>query len=105
MTKIIFSPEAEETYNQLIEQKSDTMLKAIKDKIEHIQNNPHFGQPIAKRLIPKRYTLKYGITNLFRIELPYYWRMLYTLTNDDVTIVAFVLEIMDHKKYDKRFNY
>lgn len=33
--------------------------------------------------------------------------MLYTLTDGDTTIeiVAFVLDIIDHKKYNKKFGY
>jgi len=56
-------------------------------------------------LIPKEYKIKYGVTNLFRIELPQFWRMLYTLTNGDIEIIAFVLDVIDHKTYDKKFGY
>ena len=58
-------------------------------------------------MIPKEYVQKYGITNLFRVELPNFWRMLYTLTNNDtkVQIIAFVLDIIDHPTYDKKFKY
>ena len=65
------------------------------------------GKPISKKLIPKEYKEKYGITNLFRVELPNYWRMLYT-TNagiSQIEIIAFVLDIIDHKVYDKKFKY
>jgi hypothetical protein len=33
--------------------------------------------------------------------------MLYTLTNNEneIEIIAFVLDVMDHKKYNKRFGY
>jgi len=53
------------------------------------------------------YVEKYGITNLFRVELPNFWRMLYTLTNSEseIEIIAFVLDIIDHKKYNKKFGY
>ena len=51
--------------------------------------------------------MKYGITNLFRVELPNYWRMLYTLSNgeSEIEIIAFVLDLVDHKVYDKKFGY
>ncbi len=46
------------------------------------------------------------VTNLFRVELPNFWRMLYTLTAEgDVEIIAFILDIIDHKTYDKKFGY
>ncbi len=110
--RVIFSPEAEEVYNHLNEQapvsKIDkTILNAINKKIELIKANFHYGDPIAKNLIPEEYKVKYGITNLFRVELPNFWRMLYTLTEGDteIEIVAFVLDVVDHKTYDKKFGY
>jgi hypothetical protein len=41
------------------------------------------------------------------VELPGFWRMLYTLTNGEreVEIIAFVLDVIDHKAYDKKFGY
>lgn len=110
--RVVLSPEAEEVYKHLNEMAPDskterTILNALNKKIELIKANPHFGEPIAKKLIPKEYKEKYGVTNLFRVELPLFWRALYTLTNDEkeVTIIAFVLEIVDHKEYNKKFGY
>ncbi len=106
------SPEAEEVYKQLNREASDskterTILKAVNQKVELIKSNPHFGDPIAKKLIPEEYKQKYGVTNLFRVELPVFWRMLYTLTDgeSEVEIIAFVLDIIDHKEYNKKFGY
>ena len=110
--KVVLSPEAEEAYKQLNGLAANSklersILNSIKKKVELIKTNQHYGNPIAKKLIPKEYILKYGVTNLFRVELSGFWRMLYTLTNDEteVVIVAFVLDIMDHKKYDNKFGY
>jgi len=109
---VIFSPEAEEVYNHLNEQapKSKierTIFNALNDKIKLIKDNHHYGDPISKKLIPKKYKLKYGVTNLFRVELPNFWRMLYTLTDgeNEIEIIAFILEIVDHKDYNKLFGY
>ena len=110
--KIILSPEAEEVYKFLISESQNSkiensILNAFKKKVELVKMNPHYGDPIAKKLIPKEYFDKYGVTNLFRVELPNYWRMLYTLTNDEseVNIVGFVLDIIDHDVYNKKFGY
>ena len=72
-----------------------------------IKANIHYGEPIAKRLIPEEYKTKYETTNLFRVELPNFWRMLYTLTDGEsqIEIVAFVLDVLNHKEYDKKFGY
>jgi len=109
--RIILSPEAKEVYkhlNQEVENSKQArmMLRAINNKIELIKMNVHYGNPIAKNLIPEEYIEKYGITNLFRVELPCFWRMLYTLTNNEkIEIIAFVLDIIDHPTYDKKFGY
>ena len=110
--RVIFSPEAEEVYNYLnkesVSSKKERMiLRAFNDKVKLIKTNPHYGNPIAKRLIPKDYQLKYGITNLFRVELPNFWRMLYTLADgeSEIEIIAFVLDIINHKAYNKKFGY
>jgi mRNA-degrading endonuclease RelE of RelBE toxin-antitoxin system len=110
--KVVLSPEAEEAYKQLNGLAANSklersILNSIKKKVELIKMNLHYGNPMAKKLIPKEYALRYGITNLFRVELSGFWRMLYTLTNDEteVVIVAFVLDIIDHKEYDRKFGY
>ena len=83
------------------------ILKAVNQKVELIKSNPHYGDPLAKNLIPEEYQLKYGATNLFRVELPAFWRMIYSLTDgeSEVEIIAFVLDIINHKTYDKKFGY
>jgi hypothetical protein len=110
--RVILSPEAEEVYKYLNREAPNSktermLLNAINKKVGLIKANFHYGDPIAKNLIPEEYRLKYGITNLFRVELPSFWRMLYALKDGEgrVEIIAFVLDIMDHKKYDKKFGY
>lgn len=110
--RVILSPEAEEVYKYLNEQASDSktekmILNALNKKVEFLKSNPHYGNPISKKLIPEEYKQKYGVTNLFRVELPKFWRMLYTLTNNEneIEIIAFVLDVIDHKKYNKKFGY
>jgi hypothetical protein len=112
ITRAVLSPEAEEVYGYLNSKAQDskierTILNAINKKVELIKANPHYGEPVAKNLIPEEYKEKYGTTNLFRVELPNYWRMLYTLTDGEtrIEIIAFILDLLDHKKYDKKFGY
>jgi len=77
------------------------LLKSIKQKSELLRTNPTYGDKIPHKLIPK--TL--DVSNLFRIELTGYWRMLYTLEGNQIEIVAFVLYLIDHMTYDKLFGY
>jgi len=109
---VVLSPEAEEVYKHLNKEaptsKTERMiLNAINKKVELIKMNSHYGDPIAKDLIPQEYKEKYDVKNLFRVELPNYWRMLYTLTDDEtkIEIIAFVLDLVDHSTYNKKFGY
>jgi len=110
--EVVLSPEAQEVFEYLNEESTHSknermILQAIKQKSDLIKINRTYGNPISKRLIPREYVVKYGVNNLFRIELPNFWRMLYTLRTKDnqIEIIAFVIEILDHKKYNKRFGY
>lgn len=77
------------------------LLKSIKQKIELIKANPFYGDNIEKRKIPKNY----DVQNLWRVELTNYWRMLYTIKGDQIEIICFILNIINHKEYDKKFGY
>lgn len=111
LVRVKLSNEAEEVYKKLNEEapfskQSKMILSAIDHKKNLIKADIHYGDPIAKNLIPDEYIKKYGITNLFRVELPTFWRMLYTLTNnEEIEIIAFVLDIIDHPEYNKKFGY
>jgi len=109
--RVILSPEAEEVYKKLnseaeTNKQSRMILKSVNQKIELIKANIHYGNPIAKNLIPEEYKQKYSANNLFRVELPVFWRMLYTLTNnEEIEIIAFVIDIIDHPTYNDKFGY
>ena len=96
--KIVLSPEAREVFEYLNKESNTSkieksILNAIRQKSDLIKMNPHYGNPVKKSLIPKFYIEKYGVTNLFRVELPNFWRMLYTLTEGETTIeiISFIL--------------
>lgn len=115
--KVIIVDEAEEEYNKLKEiteeeknkgvnsSEDQTLFRAVKEKIDILKRDPQFGIQIPKNKIPLYYTQKYDATNLWKINLPKAWRMIYTIERDTVTIRSIVLEIFDHKKYEKRFRY
>ena len=115
--RVVLLGEAEESFRKLNEivgrqinsgresSEEIQLLKSIKQKAEFIKNNPFYGDPIAKNLIPKEYKIKYKTSNLFRAELSQFWRMLYTLKGDEINIIAFVLDIISHPEYNKKFGY
>ena len=115
--KVIFSEEADKIYGDLRkivneEQESgkessfhQTLLRSI-DRVKGLlRQNPFLGDQAPKRLIPKEYTKKYQVDNVWRIELADRWRMLYTITGNSIEIINFVLGIVNHKEYDRLFGY
>ncbi len=82
-----------------------TLLKSINRALELLRNNPFIGIQVSKKLIPKKYIDKFDVTNLWKFNLSNYWRMIYTVTSEEIKIIALVLDIMDHKTYDKLFGY
>ncbi len=105
--RILLKGQAKNSYFEL-KRRKDKESQIILNSIERIKpilkDNPQFGDPIAKRLIPRLLREK-GIQNLYRVELSNYWRMLYTIEGSKVEIFLFVLNIVDHKDYNKLFGY
>ncbi|MFH0870280.1 MAG: hypothetical protein V1866_04460 [archaeon] len=88
----------------LLKGEAKSILNSIERAKERLKENPQYGEPVPKRLIPKEY-LKQGIQNLYRVELSNYWRMLYTIEGNEVEILLFILSITDHQKYDRLLGY
>jgi hypothetical protein len=111
--RVVLIEEVGIKYNSLQERASGskkelTIVEAIKNKAEIIKKDMHYGNPINKKLIPGVYRNNYDVKNLFRVELPYFWRLLYTLKNDpddSNSVLAVVIGIVDHTEYNRLFGY
>ncbi|MBW1731420.1 MAG: type II toxin-antitoxin system RelE/ParE family toxin [Deltaproteobacteria bacterium] len=84
---------------------AEYLLRLIEKGIARLIKDQTAGQKIQRRLWPRYYVRKYGINNLWRLRLDDFWRMIYTILGDQVRIVAVILEVLDHREYDKRFGY
>ena len=78
------------------------LLKSIDNKIAYLKINPIAGDH-AQQPLPCELVEKYGINNLWIIDLVNYWRMLYTIRRDEVEIISLILEWVDHSRYNKIF--
>ncbi|MBM3230547.1 hypothetical protein FJZ22_02745 [Candidatus Pacearchaeota archaeon] len=105
--RVLLREQAKESF-MILKQRNDkeahALLRSIQQKIEILKINPQYGDPIKKELIPKEYLTR-GITNLNRIELSHFWRMLYTIEGNKIDIFVFILSISDHPTYNKIFGY
>ena len=114
---VYFSDDASAMYKELqdrvLEQRKNgiensfemQLLKAIEREIGNLKINPQKGLPIRRSYISKQVVQRYGTNKLWKIELVSFWRLIYTLTGDEIKIITFILEIMDHKRYDKIFGW
>ena len=111
MTEIQLSQEFSKEFAKLQkrsakgEGEAEYLLKLIEKGITKLVENHKAGQKIQKNLWPKYYVQKYGINNLWRLRLDDYWRMIYTVIGERIRIVAVILEVLNHKEYDKSFGY
>jgi mRNA-degrading endonuclease RelE of RelBE toxin-antitoxin system len=115
--RVVLSAQATEEYNELNQIVGDELKRGVTSSIHQsifrsiervkrwLKENPFAGDQVRKGQTPQYYVKKYGVTNLWRIELSNYWRLIYTIQSNEVEIIDFVLDIVDHKEYDKRFGY
>lgn len=82
------------------------LKKSIRKVIDKLKQNIFAGENIPKDRIPKEYTQKYKINNLWWFPLANEWRLVYSIVNPtDIEILAVIIEYFDHKNYERRFGY
>ena len=82
-----------------------TLLRSIERVRDLLKQNPFAGDQVSKRQIPSKYVQKFDVDNVWRIELADRWRLVYTINGNQIEIVTFVMDIFNHKDYDKVFGY
>lgn len=105
--RVLFKGQAKDCFLELKkreDKESQSLLRSIERIKNILENNPQYGNPINKELIPESIKQQ-GIKNLYRVELSNFWRMLYTLEGTRVEIFLFILNIVDHPTYNKIFGY
>ncbi|MFH1545024.1 MAG: hypothetical protein ABIE23_02980 [archaeon] len=115
--KVSFSPEFDEEYRKLLKEVVEDrergiensfniqLLKAIDRTISLLKIQSDYGIHIPKNRIPREFTEKYGINNLWKVDLPSSWRLCYTLKTSRIEILTILLEFINHKRYNKLFGY
>jgi hypothetical protein len=81
------------------------LTKLIEKGIEKLKYDYKYGEHITKKQIPIEYKKKYGVENLWKLNLNSFWRMIYTVRGTEIEVISIVLEVLDHKDYDKKFGY
>jgi len=109
--EVRFSREFSEDYVRLSEKaeggdgEARYLVKIIDKGVTKLKRNREAGKRIPKRLIPREYIAKHGVTNLWKLNLDRYWRMIYTIVGNEIQLVSIILEVLNHKRYDRKFGY
>jgi hypothetical protein len=95
--------ELEKAFNNLSD--NDPIKKALIKAIQNIMEDYQAGEYIPKNKVPEAYLRKYGINNVRVYDLPFAWRLMYTITgSSEIGIISVILDWMNHKDYEKLFN-
>jgi len=81
------------------------LYEEIERALEEINQDVYCGRNVKKKLIPKEFIKKYKINNLWIYNLRSGWRLLYSASNDEIDILALILDWMNHKDYERLFKF
>ena len=104
-SKVIFADEELRKTFENLKSDDERLYKEIEEALKTIKQNAFFGRNVKKKLIPKELIQKYGVDNLWIYNLRKDWRLLYTITNNEVEVLAIVLDWMNHKDYERLFKF
>ncbi len=88
------------------------LINSVNSKIDCLKMKYDCGIKILKKLFPLVYSREYGISNLWKLNLAGYWRMLYAIrmeriygSEHEIVVIVDILDIISHEEYDKLFGY
>ena len=106
-SRIFFAEESiKKSFEQLKQGKTEEreLFNNLEQAFNNLKENSFSGIQIPKRLMPKEYK-KYGITNIWKYDLPKGWRLIYSVGKNGIEILSIILEWINHKNYERKFNY
>jgi len=84
---------------------AEKLILLISDATRELSSDREAGRKIQRKLWPKEYVQKYGVTNLWKYNLDSYWRLIYTITGNEIEMYLIYLEYLPHPEYEKKFKY
>lgn len=81
------------------------LWNGIKRILERIMEDPFYGENAKKEFIPRYYIENYEAKNIRIADLPFFWRLIYTLDSTQEDLKIFILDIFSHDDYNKRFGF
>ena len=100
---IFFNSELKQAFDSLA--KEDPTKKALNKALEDIEKDSQIGRPMTKDTYKKkgikRFMEKHSVNNIRIYNLPSAWRLLYSVSSDEIGIIAIILDWINHKDYEK----
>jgi Txe/YoeB family toxin of Txe-Axe toxin-antitoxin module len=103
--RVIFADESLKMTFEALKVEDLRLYKEIGNALDTIKQNAFFGRNVRKSLIPKDLAKKFNIDNLWVYNLRKDWRLLYTITDNGVEVLALILDWMSHKDYERLFKF
>jgi len=76
--------------------------KLIKKAVEQLSYNYQTGLKLGRSLPIFKYCVeKYKVNNVWKLNISKSWRILYTLVDDEIEIFSVILDLVDHKTYER----
>ena len=104
---IFVSEDLQSCFNSLDRGKYEDKIlkKTIDNAIDALKSDPCSGIKIARKKWPERYIKEYRVINLWKLNLSKAWRMTYMIKENDTHRFCIILEWMNHKEYERKFQY
>ena len=87
-------------------------LNLLNKAIAKLKEDFKVGQILPKKSYPepyKEYSKKYAnevqIDKLWVLKISGDWRVIYTVVGNEVEVISFILESINHKRYDRKFHF
>lgn len=90
--------------NRRNEREYKLLLKGIEKLKMDYRSGVHISNKRHKKAF-EYYRRKYSVENLWKLNVSRNWRMTYTVVSDGSEVISFILDLMDHKRYNKIFGY
>lgn len=84
--------------------------EALRRKADRLKEDPQTGTYVSPSRVPKstkrRWERRVGpVTNLYKLDLPRAWRVLYTVGSEGADRAVLILEIVNHTEYERLLGY
>ena len=83
----------------------DKSIAQLKRDYKSGQILPKKAYPAAYRYYSKKFAGKTTMDKLWVLKISRDWRIVYTVVGNEVDIVSFILDSMNHTDYNRRFHF